>query len=162
VAADAGLAHVAAHDREARDPPRQVGIERDGARDVRERPDRHELELRHLAREAHDRLRGALGGDRRVRAVRQPAVLDLAPDEALRPEHGLVLAHEDGHVGPAREAEQPRRCGRAPQCDPRDARHADETQLRRGEQHAERERVVDVGPDVRVEEDGPRHLRPRS
>ena len=68
--ADARLADVAAHHGEPGDAPRELRVEGEGARQVRQRADRDELEAGHLAGQAHDRLGRRLVEDRRVGALR--------------------------------------------------------------------------------------------
>ena len=125
VVVDARLAHaladrdapdVPAHHVQARDAPRQLRVERERVRQVRERADRDQLEARRLARGAHDALRRGLVGEARVGAARVALGLDLAPHEALAAHERVARAGADVDLACGRRgraaAPRPRR-GRA-------------------------------------------------
>ena len=56
VLADPHLAHVAAHDRDSRDALGELRIEHQRPREIRDRPDQHDLQAWDLPRRAHDAL----------------------------------------------------------------------------------------------------------
>ena len=129
-------------------------------RDVGQRPDGHQVDrTRSIEHGAHQEINGMLVGERQFGVVRVEQAHALMPGPVHRPLAEQRFAHTqpNRHIGLAGERQELVHHARAQRHIPVHAGDANGLQLRRPEQQRESQAVVDVSPDVGVEQDGQRH-----